>query len=117
MCDPMYAAVHASKSDNDDGLIPLNDLAIEEGIKLTVLADIERDEILQQFKEVLEHDNKNYNDCQTTLENKHKSDHAMFDRFVKNTRQEKFVLEEKYCLKCLDLLKLQEEHDVLKALR
>ena len=59
---------------------------------------------MQQFKEVLDRDSKNYYDHQTALENKRKSDHAMFDRFVKNARQQKSVLEEKYGLKCLDLL-------------
>ena len=101
MQSPSYAAAHASKPDIDSKVIDVNDL--EEGVKLTILSDIERDQRLNQFKETIE-----------KLENKRKQDHIMFDRFIKKAKENQTELEEKYGTKCLELLKLQKEQDQLK---
>ena len=100
MRSPSYAAAHASKPNIDGKVIDVTDL--EEGVKLTILSDIERDQRLNAFKEAIE-----------KLENKRKQDHSMFDRFIKKSKQDHSELEEKYGMKCLELLKLQKEHNAL----
>ena len=62
-----------------------------------------------EFKEAFERDHKTARDNRIALENKRKSDHIMFDRFVKNACQKKTDLEEKYAAECLEHAKLQEE--------
>jgi len=66
----------------------LNDL--EEPIKLTILADIERDQRINAAKQEIQ-----------ILENKRKQDHLMFDRFIKKAKDDQSELEEKYGMKCL----------------
>ena len=100
MRSPSYAAAHASKPNIDGKVIDVTDL--EEGVKLTILSDIERDQRLNAFKEAIE-----------KLENKRKQDHSMFDRFIKKSKQDHSELEEKYGMKCLELLKLQKQYDQL----
>ena len=100
MQDPDYLVHHASKPATAEKIIDVNDL--EEGVKLTVLSDIERDQRIKLFEEAI-----------TDLESKRKQDHLMFDRFIKKTKQDLSELEEKYGSKCLELLKLQKEHGQL----
>ena len=100
MQDPSYLAHHANKPDVADKVIALNDL--EEGVKLAVLSDVERDQRIQSFQKVIK-----------DLENKRKQDHEMFDRFIKKAKSDQSELEEKYGSKCLELLKLQKEHQQL----
>ena len=100
MQDPQYLAQHSSKPATDHKFIGLND--IEEGVKLTILADIERDQRLNEFKQELQ-----------KLENKRSQDHIMFDRFIKKAKQDQSELEEKYGSKCLELLKLKRDYDEL----
>ena len=100
MQSPSYAVAHASKPNIDGKVIDVNDL--EEGVKLTILSDIERDQRLNEFKETIEN-----------LENKRKNDHIMFDRFIKKAKEDQTVLEEKYGMKCLEFLKLQKSYDQL----
>ena len=100
MQDPSYLVHHASKPATAEKVIALNDL--EEGIKLTVLSDIERDQRIKSFEDAI-----------TDLEKKRKQDHLMFDRFIKKAKEDQSSLEEKYGTKCLELLKLQKEYTQL----
>ena len=100
MCSPDYLAYHASKPDVENKLIAINDL--EEGVKLTIISDVERDQRITAFKEAID-----------KIENKRKNDHLMFERFIKKAKEDQSELEEKYGSKCLELLKLQKEHSLL----
>ena len=109
MQDPSYVSAHAAKPYIDNKFIALNDL--EDGIKLSVLADVERDQCLEQFKESLKRSRDQTNEVS---ENKRKADHQAFDKYVQRTSKEKSELEVNYGLKCLEFLKLQKEYDALK---
>ena len=83
MNDPQYLEYHANKPAIDRKVIALNDL--DDGLKLSILSDIERDQRINDFKESLKQN-----------ENKRKADHLSFDAFVKQTKDEKTVLQGKY---------------------
>ena len=106
-----YAAMHATKPDIDEKIIALNDL--EEGVKLTILSDIERDQRLLEFKDTLNRSFEKAAHDQLELEKKRKADHEIFDKFVQNARRDNRIWEEKYFLKCQEILKLQGECDKL----
>ena len=112
MQDPDYFKHHATKPATDNKTIALNDL--EDGVKLTILSDIERDQRLNDLKDVLKRDYERTTAKQTELENKRKADHEMFDEFVKKAREQNSVMEEQYGLKCLEHLKLQKSYDELE---
>ena len=100
MQDPQYLNHHASKPAVDRKIIALNDL--EDGVKLSILSDVERDQRINVANEAI-----------MKLENKRKQDHIMFDRFIKKAKQDQSELEEKYGSKCLEFLKLQKQYDQL----
>ena len=93
MCSPEYLAVHAFKPDTDSKTIALNNL--EEGVKLSILSDIERDQRLLMAKENIE---KTFVQHIET-EKKRKQDHIAFDEFVKTSRLEKAEMEQKFAAK------------------
>ena len=111
MNDPSYLDHHANKPNVANKVIQIND--IEEPVKLTILADIERDQRLEQFKESLKRSRNEALAEHEVNENKRKADHQAFDQYVKNTSKEKSELKMKYGLKCLEFLKLQRDYDAL----
>ena len=94
MRSPSYVAAHASKPDTDTKQIALNDL--EEGVKLTLLADIERDQRMNQVKDLIEKTFERSVVKQSELDNKRKMDHRAFDDYVKTSKIEKAQLQEQY---------------------
>ena len=106
-----YAAKHAAKSAINEKHIDINDL--EEGVKLAILADTERDQRLLMCKESIEKSFAEAKAQKIALEKKREADHSSFDSFVKKAREEKNELGEKYGLKCLEYLKLQKSYDEL----
>ena len=91
---PSFVTAHATKPDTETKQIALNDL--EEGIKLTILTDIERDQRMNQLKKLIEEMFERSASKQKQLENKRKEDHASFDDYVKVSKREKSELQEKY---------------------
>ena len=108
MNDPQYLEYHANKPAIDRKVIALNDL--DDGLKLSILSDIERDQRINDFKESFKQN-----------ENKRKADHLSFDAFVKQTKDEKTVLQANYdelvdrynALK-KDFAELKQEHIEIK---
>ena len=94
MQSPSYFAAHDQKPDIESKVIDVNNL--EEGAKLSILSDIERDQRMLQFKESLDKQLASTIDFQEAVQNKRKQDHASFDDFVKSSRLEKADLQEKY---------------------
>ena len=90
MQDPQYLEKHESKPDIDDKTIDLNDL--EEGVKLSILSDIERDQRLNYVKQKIEEDHRQNGE----IEKKRKADHLAFNSFVKCANEEKSELQGKY---------------------
>ena len=93
MQEPSYVTMHAHKLDTENKTIALNDL--KEGIKLSILSDIYRDQRLVMFSEEFKKQVEKANTQQFTLKNKRKTDHIMFDRYLKHSREEKGELEKK----------------------
>ena len=112
MKSPSYVAAHAAKANDNDHHIHLNKL--KDGIKLTILASIERDQRLQDLKKSIKKDHDDLRASAIAIENKCKQDHIMYDRFVKRAREDNSEMDEKYAAKCLDYLKLQNKYDELE---
>ena len=94
MQSPEYLLHHASKPATSNKFIALNDL--EEGVKFSILSDIERDQRLQAIKEKIEQDNTRAIQKQGEIERKRKADHDSFNRYVKKAEEEKSDLQIKY---------------------
>jgi hypothetical protein len=90
MDDPSYLKHHATKPDVADKVITINDL--EEGVKLSILSDIERDQRLNAVKEKIEEDHRQF----AEMERKRKADHSVFDKFVKESGDKMVDLQIKY---------------------
>ena len=89
MQSPEYLLHHASKPATSNKFIALNDL--EEGVKFSILSDIERDQRLQAIKEKIEQDNTRAIQKQGEIERKRKADHDSFNRYVKKAEEEKVL--------------------------
>ena len=94
MQDPTYLAMHANQPDTDNKAIALNDL--EDGVRLTIISDIEQDQRLNDFKKSFERsiDIENAAVAQRDSERKRKADHDTFNQFVQQTRLEESYLAE-----------------------
>ena len=107
-----YLNHHANKPDVENKLIAINDF--EEGVKLSILSDIERDQRLQAFQEAFNRSNEQINANQAVFEAKRKADHEAFDRFVKRSGAEKSELDMKYEQLFRNYTNLQKAYDELK---
>ena len=90
MQDPQYLKHHATKPATDIKVITINDL--EEGVKLSILSDIERDQRLIAVKEKIEEDHRQF----AEMDRKRKADHSVFDKFVKESGDKLSDLQIKY---------------------
>ena len=113
MRSPSYSVNHAAKPDIETKQITLNDL--EEGIKLSILADVERDQRLNDFKKSFDRSIEDAAAAQRESNRKRKADRESFNSFVEQARREKNSRDEQYGQKCIELLELQEAYDDLET--
>ena len=87
MRSPSYSANHAAKPDIETKQITLNDL--EEGIKLSILADVERDQRLNDFKKSFDWSIEDAAAAQRESNRKRKADHESLNSFVEQACRER----------------------------